>query len=84
MENIPLVIAGKQFRSRLLLRTGKFSSHAEMQKALYKASRVEIAIVALRRGRHTYPERKIPPFATVLNYIDSRRFLVLANKSGEP
>jgi thiazole synthase len=78
METTPLVIAGRQFRSRLLLGTGKFSSHAVMQKAI-EASRVEIVTVALRRVDLS---GKKDPFATILNYIDSKRYLVLANTSG--
>jgi len=52
METVPLIIAGKQFRSRSLLeqksRTEKFSSHTVMQKAI-EASGVEIVTAALRR-----------------------------------
>jgi len=44
----PLIIAGRAFTSRLLLGTGKFSSHAAMAAAL-EASRTEIVTVALRR-----------------------------------
>ena len=44
----PLVIAGRPFSSRLLVGTGKFSSHPVMRDALL-ASEAEIVTVALRR-----------------------------------
>jgi thiazole synthase len=44
----PLIIAGREFRSRLLLGTGKFASNEEMATAL-EASGTEIVTVALRR-----------------------------------
>ena len=62
METTPLVVAGRQFRSRLLLGTGRFSSHAVMQKAI-EASRVEIVTIALRRVDLS---GKKDPFATIL------------------
>ncbi|MCG8410096.1 MAG: thiazole synthase [Bacteroidales bacterium] len=46
MEN--LIIANKEFRSRLFLGTGKFSSDKEMQKAVI-ASESELVTVALKR-----------------------------------
>src|SRR5687767_13642693 len=45
----PLVIAGREFRSRLILGTGKFSSPEAMRAAL-DASGTEIVTVALRRA----------------------------------
>ena len=78
METTPLEIAGKQFRSRLLLGTGKFSSHAVMQ-ATIRASKVEIVTVALRRADLS---GKGDPFANILDYVDARHCLVLANTSG--
>ena len=44
-----LKIAGREFTSRLLLGTGKFSSNEVMQDAL-AASGTEIVTVALRRA----------------------------------
>lgn len=44
----PLVIAGRAYRSRLLVGTGKFASHRLMRDALL-ASGAEIVTVALRR-----------------------------------
>jgi thiazole synthase len=44
----PFVVAGRTWRSRLLVGTGKFSSHAVMRDALL-ASGAEVVTVALRR-----------------------------------
>ena len=43
-----LVIAGREFGSRLFLGTGKFSSYELMQQAI-KASRTEMVTVAMKR-----------------------------------
>ena len=74
----PLVIAGRTFRSRLILGTGKFSSPDAMRDAL-TASGAEMVTVALRRadlsGKHD-------PFANILEFIDAAKFLLLPNTSG--
>jgi thiazole synthase len=49
LANQPLVIAGRLFRSRLILGTGKFSSPEAMRDAL-EASGTELVTVALRRA----------------------------------
>src|SRR5260370_7444336 len=46
--NDPLIIAGKPYRSRLIVGTGKYRDHAETRAAL-EASGAEIVTVALRR-----------------------------------
>ena len=74
----PLTIAGRQFRSRLMIGTGKFSSPEAMADAL-AASGTEIVTVALRRADLT---GKKDPFANILEFIDPKRYLVLPNTSG--
>ena len=74
----PLTIAGRQFRSRLMIGTGKFSSPQGMADAL-AASGTEIVTVALRRADLT---GKKDPFANILEFIDPKRYLVLPNTSG--
>ncbi len=73
-----LKIAGREFRSRLLVGTGKFGSPEAMRSAL-AASGAEMATVALRRadlsGKHD-------PFANILEFIDPERYLILPNTSG--
>jgi len=78
MSSKPLVIAGRQFSSRLFAGTGKFPSPESMRDAL-AASGTELVTVALRRadlsGRHD-------PFANILEFIDPNRYLLLPNTSG--
>lgn len=74
----PLVIAGRIFRSRLILGTGKFSSPEAMRAAL-AASGAEMVTVALRRADLS---GKKDPFANILEFIDPDRFLLLPNTSG--
>ena len=74
----PLIIAGHEFRSRLILGTGKFASPEQMRQSL-DASGAEMVTVALRRadlsGQHD-------PFANILEFIDPKRYLILPNTSG--
>src|SRR2546422_279114 len=74
----PLVIAGKAFQSRLLVGTGKFSSPEAMRDAL-AASATQLVTVALRRADLS---GKKDPFANILEFIDSKKYLLLANTSG--
>jgi len=74
----PLVIAGRIFRSRLIVGTGKFSSPEAMRDAL-DASGAEMVTVALRRADLS---GKKDPFANILEFIDPNRFLLLPNTSG--
>src|SRR5207253_7637203 len=78
LSNQPLVIAGRIFRSRLILGTGKFSSPETMREAL-EVSGAEMVTVALRRA--DLSGRK-DPFANILEFIDPNRFLLLPNTSG--
>lgn len=71
-------IADREFQSRLLLGTGKFSSTTSMRSAL-EASGSEIVTVALRRVDLT--GRKDSQ-ADMLEEIDQDKYLVLANTSG--
>ena len=70
-----LVIAGRTFRSRLLMGTGKFSSPEVMARAL-EASGADIVTVALRRVDLSRPREDI------LAHIDRERYLLLPNTSG--
>jgi len=73
-----LKIAGREFNSRLLVGTGKFSSNEAMRDALI-ASGTEIVTVALRRADLS---GKGDPFANILDFIDREKFLLLPNTSG--
>ena len=72
------MIAGRIFRSRLILGTGKFSSPEAMRDAL-AASGAELVTVALRRADLS---GKKDPFANILEFIDPNKFLLLPNTSG--
>ncbi len=74
----PLVIAGREFRSRLILGTGKFASNELMRDAL-AASGTGMVTVALRRADLSGAR---DPYANILEFIDPERYLVLPNTSG--
>src|ERR1700689_3375583 len=78
LSNQPLVIAGRIFRSRLILGTGKFPSPEAMRDAL-DASGTEMVTVALRRADLS---GKGDPFANILEFIDPKKYLLLPNTSG--
>jgi thiazole synthase len=71
-----LEIAGKQFRSRLLMGSGKFRTADEMREA-YAAADAEIVTVAIRRLDLDDPTKK-----TLLDEIDWTRYTVLPNTAG--
>ena len=77
-SNRKLIIAGREFSSRLLTGTGKFPSPESMRDAL-AASGTEIVTVALRRADLS---GKKDPFANILEFIDPKRYLLLPNTSG--
>ena len=70
-----LTIGGKQFRSRLMLGTGKYRCASEMNDAL-EASGCQIVTVALRRIDLNNPKRSI------LDEIDWTRYQILPNTAG--
>jgi thiazole synthase len=70
-----LVIAGKQFNSRLLVGTGKFASNVIMADALEKSG-AEIVTVALRRVDINNKNDD------TLAAIDREKYLLLPNTSG--
>ncbi len=76
--NSPLTIGDRTFQSRLMLGTGKFSSNLMMKDAL-ASSGTEIVTVALRRADLTGKE---DPYANILEFIDSDKYLLLPNTSG--
>ncbi|SFU34577.1 thiazole synthase [Alicyclobacillus macrosporangiidus] len=73
MDN--LVIAGRSFRSRLMVGTGKYRTMEEMRQAL-DASGAEIVTVAVRRVNLDEREESL------LAYIDLDRYFLLPNTAG--
>lgn len=78
MTDTPLRIADREFNSRLMLGTGKFSSNQDMKAAL-ETSGAQIVTVALRRANLTGAH---DPSADILEFIDPERYLILPNTSG--
>jgi thiazole synthase len=76
MLNDNLVIAGRCFRSRLMVGTGKFPSPRALQETL-SAANAEIVTVALRRADFTRVATD-----SVLSVLDPKRHLILPNTSG--
>jgi len=73
-----LTISGREFSSRLLLGTGKFPSNESMRSSL-AASSAQIVTVALRRADLSGQR---DPYANILEFIDSEKYLLLPNTSG--
>jgi thiazole synthase len=71
-----LVIAGKHFKSRLIVGTGRYRNMEEMVQAL-EASGTEMVTVAIRRLDLDNPNEK-----TILDYIDWDRYSILPNTAG--
>src|SRR5918999_5851489 len=70
MNDTPFVIAGRTFTSRLIVGTGKYSSHAVMAQA-HAASGAEMVTVAVRRVNISDRSQE-----SLLDYIDSKIFLL--------
>src|SRR6266550_6858311 len=71
-----LVIAGKTFQSRLIIRTGKYPSHAVMAKA-HEASGADMVTVAVRRVNISDRSKE-----SLLDYIDTSKMFLLPNTAG--
>lgn len=71
-----LKIAGKEFRSRLIVGTGKYRSLQEMARA-HEASGAEIVTVAVRRVNLADRNKE-----SLLDYIDREKFFILPNTAG--
>ena len=76
MSDALLVIAGKEFRSRLIVGTGKYRTMEE-QTAAIEASGAEMITVAIRRLDLSDPQKK-----TLLDYIDWTKYTILPNTAG--
>ncbi|MGH9716505.1 MAG: thiazole synthase [Candidatus Acidiferrales bacterium] len=71
-----LVIAGRAFRSRLIVGTGKYRSFHEMARA-HAASGAEMVTVAVRRVNLTDRTKE-----SLLDYIDREKMFILPNTAG--
>jgi len=71
----PLIIAGREFHSRLIVGTGKYRSFQETARAL-EASGAEIVTVAVRRVNLDRSKESL------LDYIDAKKHFLLPNTAG--
>ncbi len=71
----PLVIAGREFHSRLIVGTGKYKSFAETARAL-EASGAEMVTVAVRRVNLDRSKESL------LDFIDPGKYFLLPNTAG--
>jgi thiazole synthase len=72
----PLVIAGKTFKSRLIIGTGKYKTYEDNARAL-EASGAEIVTVAVRRVNLTDPSQP-----KLVDFIDPKKVQYLPNTAG--
>ena len=72
----PLVIGGREFRSRLLVGTGKYASNEEMVEAI-RASGAECVTVSVRRVDLDRSRDE-----AILHHLDPDEFFLLPNTAG--
>src|SRR5688500_17429011 len=72
----PFVIAGREFRSRLMVGTGKYESNAKMIEAI-EASGAEVVTVAVRRLDLDRNKDE-----GMLHHLDPEQYFLLANTAG--
>ena len=70
-----LIIAGREFHSRLIVGTGKYKSFQETARAL-EASGAEMVTVAVRRVNLDRSKESL------LDYIDPKKYFLLPNTAG--
>lgn len=76
MAEDKLVIAGREFNSRLMVGTGKYASFQQMAQAL-EVSGAEIITVAVRRVNISDRSQE-----SLLDYIDPKKYTLLPNTAG--
>src|SRR5574339_149516 len=86
MTDTPFVIADRTFSSRLIIGTGKYSSHAVMNRA-HEASGADMVTVAVRRVNISDRSSASAGVSagrreSLLDYIDTNRMFILPNTAG--
>ena len=76
MTDTPFIIAGRTFRSRLIVGTGKYPSH-QMMRECHAASGADMVTVAVRRVNISDRSRE-----SLLDYVDTERIFILPNTAG--
>jgi thiazole synthase len=74
--DLPLTIAGRSFRSRLMVGTGKYRDNGEMARAI-EASGAEIVTVAVRRVDLDRTKAE-----GILHHLSPDQYFLLANTAG--
>lgn len=74
--NDPFVLAGKSYRSRLIVGTGKYRDFRQTRQAV-ELSGAEIVTVAVRRVNITDPKAE-----NLLDFLDPARYTILPNTAG--
>ena len=74
--NDRLVIAGREFTSRLWVGTGKYKDFVETKKAI-EASGADVVTVAVRRVNITDRSKE-----NLLDYLDPKKYIILPNTAG--
>jgi thiazole synthase len=72
----PFVIAGRTFKSRLIVGTGKYSTNQVMAEA-HRRSGSDMVTVAVRRI-----DLKAPKGQSLLDFIDREKMMILPNTAG--
>ncbi|HUU28165.1 MAG TPA: thiazole synthase [archaeon] len=76
VKDTKLVIAGREFRSRLMVGTGKYKDNQTMVKALGESG-AEVVTVAVRRV-----DLKRESEDALLNFVDPGKYFILPNTAG--
>ncbi|HYA36393.1 MAG TPA: thiazole synthase [Candidatus Binataceae bacterium] len=76
MQDTPLKIGDRSFKSRLIVGTGKYKDFAETRRAV-EESGAEIVTVAVRRVNITARDKE-----NLLDFIDPERWQILPNTAG--
>ena len=72
----PFTIAGREFKSRLIVGTGKYATNQIMAEA-HRRSGSDMVTVAVRRI-----DLKAPKGQSLLDFIDRERIMILPNTAG--
>lgn len=74
--NDPLTVAGRSYKSRLLVGTGKYKNFEQTARAI-EASGAEIVTVAVRRVNISDPQQPM-----LMDYVDPKVYTYLPNTAG--
>src|SRR5947207_11571554 len=76
MSDDRLIIAGREFKSRLWVGTGKYKDFVETKKAIDTAG-ADVVTVAVRRVNITDRSKE-----NLLDYLDPKKYTILPNTAG--